>query len=219
MKEGYLTRKIRGPSRLLSSILHPSWFMKQSWLMFRLFPEVTWSPDGYFWKTFKIKSQLYVHAEMVSKFTTCLSKSNRVIKFLLPSLKPFTNSKCCFRSRIKILVPYSFSSLPLVVSVFASLLCWSIFSSYIEYSAYGTFLYKHRRLPACMLRVEIAAVGFWTDFQKQLVIYRREETKSLILLVSSTSLQKIVKTINACTESIIFLRPKRTFISWYCPFH
>jgi hypothetical protein len=108
----------------------------------------------------QIKSVLSVHAEMVSKFTGCLFKWHN----------NFNASACYFRKHLLILnfVPEAasknvpgFSSLPLVVSVFASVLLVDFLQS--TYGTIASSLRKnfqdHRQLPAYILKVEIAVVG------------------------------------------------------------
>ncbi len=67
------------------------------------------SPVEYFFRAFKIKSVLSVHAQMVFKFLVCLVQEKITMKFLLASLKTLTNSKNCSESRIKYLFRLSFA--------------------------------------------------------------------------------------------------------------
>jgi hypothetical protein len=85
-------------------------------------------------------------------------KSKINIKFLLASLKTFTNSKSCSESLSMIYFCPSFSSQPLVVSVDASLLLVD-FSGVDTIAGLRNNIEDHRWLPECMLRVQIAAVG------------------------------------------------------------
>ncbi len=57
----------------------------------------------YFFRAYTVKSVLSVHALIVFKFLACLVQEKIKIKFLLTSLKTFTNSKNCSVSRIKFL--------------------------------------------------------------------------------------------------------------------
>ncbi len=60
-----------------------------------------------FWRSIKLKQYLLsVHAQMDFKFEGCLVREKKtIIKFLLASLKTFTNSKDFTESRISISVP------------------------------------------------------------------------------------------------------------------
>jgi hypothetical protein len=91
-------------------------------------------------------------------------------------------------------------------------------------SASGMILQNHRRLPASIFSVKIAALGYLKRVTKgfsELVStgISEEQAKTLSLIFSTTNKQKIVKTVSACTEStFIIISLNKKFISLHNPF-
>jgi hypothetical protein len=110
-----------------------------------------------FFKASTIESVLSVHAEIVFKFTGCLFKEQKInIMFLLDSLKHLLILNMLPKAESKFLSQLFFS----VIGRFC--LCFSAIGRFspmfISNSRLTEQFQDHRRLIACILRVEIAAV-------------------------------------------------------------